>query len=395
MERQRGGRRRCVLVVAYHSADLLRGCLEGLDPDERVIVVDNSADHTVRAVAHEFGVEYLDTGNNLGFAGGVNFGLAHLGGPIALYCDILLLNPDAVVSSATVDALQLEFCRVGNERLAAAAPQQRQLRGQYCQRVHWPFPSPLRQLLNAIGLGKGPGATAFLVGSVLLLRREALAELGGLDERYFLYSEETDWQRRAVLRGWRLAFVDGVVAEHVGGGTSSNSLFRETLQQAGQETYIRRWYGPAGWQAFRWAVVVGWGLRGVLYRTERGREARFLAGLYLAGPRRRAQITSERAHHPTVVHVVTDAASHSRQHEVAMVAAQQAADGADVTLVGASAVGKVSPAVRRLPGSRALDAARSLLQCGSVASVVAHDVTASRATRWTRSLLGSPTVTKE
>ncbi|HEY0559199.1 MAG TPA: glycosyltransferase family 2 protein [Frankiaceae bacterium] len=386
------GRRRSIMVVAYHAADDLRTCLLALRPEERVVVVDNSADPAVRAVAEKAGAQYLDSGGNLGFAGGVNKGLARLGGPAELEGDVLLLNPDAITSSEVLDALQAEFARPGNERLAAVAPVQREPGGRDLQQVGWPFPTPRREWLKALGLGRRLQPDDFLVGSVLLLRREALAELGGLDERYFLYSEETDWQRRAVLRGWRLALVDSVVAEHAGGGTSDDLTRRETLQQAAQETYIRRWYGPLGWQAFRSAVVLGFGARGLLRRGERGSQARFLARLYLAGPRSRAELGAERQSHPSVAHIVTGRTPTPAQREIAAIAEQQAGEGHDVTLIGAPAVASVAPTVRWLPGAGAVGAARSLLRCGAVDSVAVYDRRGRLAARAVRRLVGAPVV---
>ena len=86
----------------------------------------------------------------------------------------------------------------------------------------------------------------FVIGAVLLIAREALDEVGLFDERFFLYAEETDWQRRARARGWEAAVCGDASAHHEGAGTSENPLRREMLFQAAQETYIRKWYGAAG-----------------------------------------------------------------------------------------------------------------------------------------------------
>ena len=67
-----------VLVVAYGAARLLDTCLGELDGAYPVLVVDNSSDPDVRAVAERHGCRYVDPGHNLGFAGGVNVGLGQL-----------------------------------------------------------------------------------------------------------------------------------------------------------------------------------------------------------------------------------------------------------------------------------------------------------------------------
>ena len=87
-----------------------------------------------------------------------------------------------------------------------------------------------------------------MIGSVLLLRAEALDQVGALDERFFLYAEETDWAYRAHRLGWRHAAVHEVRAVHVGAGTSGDAARREAHFHASQERYLRKHYGALGWQ---------------------------------------------------------------------------------------------------------------------------------------------------
>ena len=124
----------------------------------------------------------------------------------------------------------------------------------------------------------------FVIGAVLLLRREAIDDVGGFDERFFLYAEEADWQRRARERGWGSAVCAAVVAEHAGAGTSTNAQRREVLFHAAQETYIRKWYGAAGWWLYRVAACSGAGVRAVALTRERRRDAARRLFLYLRGP---------------------------------------------------------------------------------------------------------------
>ncbi len=107
---------------------------------------------------------------------------------------------------------------------------------------------------------------------MLLLRAEALDQVGGFDERFFLYAEETDWAYRAHLLGWRHAAVPDVHAVHVGAATSTDDRRREAHFHASQERYFRKHFGAAGWQAAR-AAVVG-GCDGALPRSARRARAR-------------------------------------------------------------------------------------------------------------------------
>lgn len=270
-----------VIVVAYGSPDLLRAALEPLAGTFPLTVVDNSSLPQVREITELAGGRYLDPGCNGGFAAGVNHALARRQAPGR---DVLLLNPDAVVSSE--DVLALQRAVHAGPRTASAGPRQVGDDG-VPARVVWPFPHPAAAWLEAVGLGRLRTVRAdrsFVIGSVLLLRAEALTEVGGLDERFFLYAEETDWAYRAVRAGWRHAVVDEAVATHVGGATSSDPTSREVFFHASQERYFRKHHGAAGWAVARGAVVAGAAVRAAVLPAGRAREAHRRLRLYLHGP---------------------------------------------------------------------------------------------------------------
>jgi len=176
-----------VVIVAYGPPHLLERCLTALGSELATVVIDNSSNDSVRDIAVAHGCHYVDPGRNLGFAAGVNRGLAELGPARG---DVLLLNPDALIPGATAIALQRALRAPGSERLACAAPMLEQTVGQP-ERVEWPFPSPTRAWLDAFGLGAWWRRSAFVIGAVLLLRDEAIDDVGSFDERFFLYAEET------------------------------------------------------------------------------------------------------------------------------------------------------------------------------------------------------------
>lgn len=272
-----------VVVVAYGREDLLARTLAAIaGPDDRlqVVVVDNSSSRSVRGVAEAARAAYDDPGANLGFAAAVNRALQRFPDASA---DVLLLNPDAEIDILTVRALQTRLH--AESRLAAVAPAQVDPTGSE-QRVGWPFPSPVGAWMEALGLGRRRQRVDFLVGSVLLISGEALAEVGGFDERYFLYAEETDWQRRARDAGWGVRLCPELAAGHVGGGTlQTDPERREALFCAGAERYIRTWHGSVGWQVYRAGVVVGALARAVLVPARAGAFLR-RARRYASGPLR-------------------------------------------------------------------------------------------------------------
>jgi GT2 family glycosyltransferase len=273
------------IIVAYHGAEALDRCLSGLGRADSVTVVDNSSSADVRDVASRHGAEYVDAGANVGFAAGVNLALRPL--LASTPRDVLLLNPDARLTAEDLDHLVEFLHEPARERVACVAPQLVDSIGRQ-QRVTWPFPSPFGMWLEAVGAGRVRNRADFVIGAVLLLCWEALQQVGELDERFFLYGEETDWQRRATQLGWSAALCPHVVAVHQGAGSSDDPKRREALFHAAQETYIRKWYGRRGWWAYRAAAFAGATARAVTLTGDRRAEAARRARLYARGPRRSA-----------------------------------------------------------------------------------------------------------
>ena len=267
-----------IIVVAYGSPGMLRRALEPVAALP-VTVIDNSSLAEIGELCADLGVRYIDAGANLGFGAAVNRVLADRLDPDA---DVLLLNPDAVIGES--DVRELQHALHADPSLATVGPRQVDGAGRRA-RVRWPFPSPLGAWLDAAGLGRlRSDRGGFVIGSVLLLRTETLDQIGGFDERFFLYAEEADWAYRAHLAGWRHGVADGVEALHVGAGTSSDPRRREALFFASQERFFRKHFGTVGWASARAAGWLGATARSALLRGERGREARRRAALYRLGP---------------------------------------------------------------------------------------------------------------
>ncbi|WP_234983444.1 glycosyltransferase [Demequina sp. NBRC 110053] len=269
-----------VLIVAYGDPSVLGDCLAQLDGTLAVTVVDNGSSEQTRRIAERAGAVYVDAGGNVGFGAGVNRGLEDRRRR-GLQGDVLLLNPDARIDAKAVRLMQRRL-RATRDCAAVGASQTEPGTG-HPVRVWWPFPTPVGAWIEAVGLGRLRRSHGFVIGSVLLLRAEALDQLGGMDERFFLYAEETDWQRRARDAGWMIELAE-VAATHVGGGTGGDPRRREAHFYGSAERYVRKHHGAAGWAVYRAANVAGAALRGMMLPGARGQQARRRRRIFSTGP---------------------------------------------------------------------------------------------------------------
>ncbi|HLM95624.1 MAG TPA: glycosyltransferase family 2 protein [Acidimicrobiales bacterium] len=275
-----------VIVVAYGPVAALTEALETLGAGVSVVVVDNASSSATEHAVAGAGARYVDPGRNLGFAAAVNRAMALLPDAEA---DVLLLNPDARITPSELQRLHAEL--LTRPDVACVAPVQHRPGTGGPSRAHWPWHTPGGAWADAVGLGRRrlDSERYFLGGAVLLLRRRALTEVGLFDERFFLYGEDEDWQRRALDRGWRVRLCPEVTAVHGSGGTESDPARLQLRLHASLERYMRKWFGVGGWELYRAGMLFGLVPRALLGRGRRRRSARRLARLYVRGPDRMAQ----------------------------------------------------------------------------------------------------------
>lgn len=222
-----------IIVVTYNSSAVIGKLLDSL-PDAlagvgaHIVVVDNgSVDDTCDVVEQRTEVE-LVRAENRGYAAGLNRGVRALtgNGPV------LLLNPDVLMCPGSIPAL-LEVLQ--QPRTAAVVPRLIDNVGELA--------FSLRReptLARALGLSRtgraalseavvhraayeSAGVTDWATGAVMLLSRDCYEALGGWDESFFLYSEETDYCLRARDLGWFTRYEPTAVAVHIGGQSGQSA----------------------------------------------------------------------------------------------------------------------------------------------------------------------------
>ncbi len=233
-----------VVIVNWNTCALLAKCITAVEREAAAIshdiwVVDNgSGDDSVAMLRRDFPhVHVIESKVNLGFAGANNLAMQRSTGRY-----LLLLNTDALVTPGSILAL-LDLAErtphVGVVGAHLLNPD-----GSF-QASHTNFPTLWQEFLILSTIGrrlrgdwypshgpeeaKGPQRVDYVEGACLLVRRSALEQVGGLDEGYFMYTEEVDWCRRMHAAGWEVWYQPAAKVIHIGGASSAK---RKTSREA-------------------------------------------------------------------------------------------------------------------------------------------------------------------
>jgi N-acetylglucosaminyl-diphospho-decaprenol L-rhamnosyltransferase len=255
-----------VVTVSWNVRDLLRRCLASIQTGrgglalETIVVDSASTDDSCAMVAAEFpGVRLVRQETNVGFSRGNNLGLESSRGRYAL-----LLNPDTeIVGSALPDMVAYLDA---HPNVGALGPQLLYPNGQIQSSRRrfptlatgffestWLQPVAPRSVLGRYYMTDQPDDRAcevdWVMGACLAVRRQAFEEVGSLDEGYFMYSEEMEWQRRIRDSGWRVMYYpQAKVVHHEGKSSEQVVAKRHIYFQRSKLRYFQQYHG-------RWSAV--------------------------------------------------------------------------------------------------------------------------------------------
>ncbi|MGZ5010107.1 MAG: glycosyltransferase family 2 protein [Methylobacter sp.] len=252
-----------VVIVSWNARRYLEECLMSLKSDVckfpmEIIVVDNASnDGSPDMVLEKFPhVKLIKNKENLGFGKANNIGIQASSGNY-----IALVNSDVHVLSNCITRL-VEYCEL-NPEIGMSGPfiiggdgkQQRSCRG---------FPGLWNMLCRALALDvifpkckwlggyllsywnhNSCAPVDILSGCFWLVRRQALNDVGLLDESFFMYGEDMDWCKRFWGRGWTIVFVPDAEAIHYGGASSSNAPIRFFIEK--QRADFQYWDKHHSW----------------------------------------------------------------------------------------------------------------------------------------------------
>ncbi|MEA2295711.1 MAG: hypothetical protein QOE86_3350 [Solirubrobacteraceae bacterium] len=268
-----------VVIVNYRSAELVLECLAALPAAAgplrlETVVVDNaSGDGSVERL-HDAPIDRLIArADNGGFAVGVNAGFAATEAPY-----VVVINPDARPHPGSIARLVAHL--EANPACGLAAPRLRNADGTPQPSAYRRFPGlgiQLAELSVPIGyaqllaprldvhrIAPTEFATgrrvAHVYGACMAIRRRAFDAVGPFDEGFFLYLEETEWQRRAAKGGWTIELVADAEVTHLvrGGGDASIAPPPQYLRSAERYLAGLGWPRPVSRLALRLSVLGSW-----------------------------------------------------------------------------------------------------------------------------------------
>jgi GT2 family glycosyltransferase len=275
-----------IVIVSWNVRDLLRHCLQSIvteaqpSPDGaasriggwevEILVVDNaSTDGSSEMVRDEFPrIRLIANDENRGFTAANNQGLALGRGRY-----LLLLNPDTEVVGDAL-ATMLHYLQANTE-VGALGPRLLNPDGslQSSRRRFPTFSTALvestvvqewwddNHILRRYYMTDTPGDAIqpvdWVVGACLLVRRQAYDQVGGLDEGYFMYSEELDWCRRIKTAGWEIVYLPTATIIHHEGKSSEQVVpARHIYFQSSKVRYFRKHHGAFQAEALRWFLLL-------------------------------------------------------------------------------------------------------------------------------------------
>ena len=275
-----------IVIVSWNVRALLRRCLQSVlaeakpgpgdavfqigDWHVEILVVDNaSADGSAEMVRTQFlDVHLIANSDNQGFTAGNNQGLSRARGRY-----LLLLNPDTEVVDDAL-AVMLRYAEA-NAEIGALGAKLLNPDGSI-QSSRRRFPTFSTALVESTVVQEWCKENRILrryymtdtdddeiqqvdwvVGACLLVRRQAYEQVGGLDEGFFMYSEELDWCRRIKVAGWRIVYLPTAAVIHHEGKSSEQVVpARHIYFQSSKVRYFRKHHGAFQAGALRWFLLL-------------------------------------------------------------------------------------------------------------------------------------------
>jgi GT2 family glycosyltransferase len=239
----------CIIILNYFGSADTVACVKALlgQPLDRICIIDNSEGHKeIDALAAAFAgcpkVEIISSGQNRGFAGGVNFGLRRML-PLDFEAFIILNNDTVPPPDLTEKILR----GVDAASLDVASPVIYRYPDQH---ILWSSGNYYNAWTGTLSTGRNPGILGsifYLPGCCLFVQRRVFESAGLFDEAFFMYGEDVEFCHRAVQGGFRIGIVpDALIYHKTGASSVQNSFFYEYQINRGHLLLARKLFESKG-----------------------------------------------------------------------------------------------------------------------------------------------------
>ncbi len=265
-----------IVIVNCNSTDHLLNCLRSVEDAlngmrARMYLQDNASTDGIEKVPDIFpDVVLTRNKRNIGFAAAVNQVLAVGENPY-----IVLLNPDTVLSDRFFEK-SLDFMKktpragiIGPKILERGGELQNSARSfptiftaffgrtSLLSRLFPKNPVTRKNLVSIGSDGSAPMEVDWVSGACMVVRRKAYLDVGGLDERFFLYWEDADWCRRMWEAGWKVVYYPKACVRHFTGASSEKNFARSVFEFHKSAFRLYEKYRGSGFSVLKYFVLAG------------------------------------------------------------------------------------------------------------------------------------------
>jgi len=229
-----------IIIVHWNTPELLKKLLTLLKPEQNleIIVVDNKSEKSVDWVKKDFpNITLIKNSANQGYAGGCNSGAKEAKGNWLLF-----LNPDVLITNKQILAMA-DQAEKNNFDAASPKPGSNSYQK--------PIPSALSLLVEFTPLNRLIGLDIFkqktLFGGCLLIKNKVLKQLGGWDERFFLWFEDSDLTKRLYDKNYRVGWLNTKIS-HIGGASFKklNGKSKQKIFFTSMNIYAKKYFSIIG-----------------------------------------------------------------------------------------------------------------------------------------------------
>ena len=253
-----------IIIVNWNAKEMLKNCLESIlkynsNMLVQIIIVDNSSSDGSKEMLKSLfpEVKVMDSGGNIGFGRANNLAIPNAEAPFVLF-----LNPDTVVNE-TVLSEMIGFL-TNNPAVGALGCKIRNSTGDIQDVPEQWWITPFRKVIELFLISKKmplkikrlipiqdpnrSGYVSYLYGACLMIRKKTLDQVGGFDDRFFMYCEDIDLCHRIILAGWKLYYLSECEITHLVGGTTKRAAatFKYITTCESISKLMQKYYGKKG-----------------------------------------------------------------------------------------------------------------------------------------------------